>query len=359
MRIVHLINTLENAGAERLVADLVSRLQMEGHSSSVVQLGGGSSLRARVERSDSTVINLEGNLRPAGVPRLLSAARRTLSEVDPDVLHTHLPLGHVVGRIAGASCGVPVIVSTYHSVPSQKGRAKLLAERTTEPLGDRVVAISEGVREAYRSPGKWTVIHNGIDVEEFRERVVVASPELPFPSDRHLLLHVGRCVESKRQIDLIRAMRYVVSERRDVHLAIVGDGPLASDLKAARSAAGVEDFVSFPGYDPDIAPYYAGADVFVSSSVREGLPTTHIEAMAAGLPIVSTAIPGVKEVVVDGETGYLVPPRRPEALAERILDTLDEDRNFGERGAAVAREQFTLENTVRDHVQLYRELDRG
>lgn len=359
MHVVHLINTLENAGAERLVADIVSHSNGEEYSTSVIQLGGGESLRSRIERAGCDVVNLDGALSPLGVPRLLIDTRRALSEIDPDVVHTHLPLGHVVGRLAGASCAIPAIVSTYHSVPAHKGRAKTTAERVTEPLADAVVTISEGVRAAYGSPDGWTVIHNGIDVDDFNERTRSVSPSASLPTDRHLLLNVGRCVEPKRQLDLIAAMGHVVRKRQDVHLAIVGGGPLESKLRDAKQAIGVDEFVTLVGYESDIVPYYAAADVFVAASTHEGLPTTHLEAMAAALPIVSTDIPGVREVVVDGETGRLVAPKRPARLAECILDVIDAKENLGERGLQLARDQFTLEKTIADHTELYRALGQG
>lgn len=361
MHVAYLINTLENAGAERMVKDIVTHPTSESVSFSVIQLGGGDALRDEIERSGSSVRNVGGPLDVRSVPGLVARTRRVLEEVEPDILHTHLPLSHGVGRLAGTLAGTPHVVSTYHSVPRHKGRLKTAVERMTESMADEVVTVSDGISQAYGASRGWTTIHNGIDVEKFASDGNRGTDDWPYShlaSASPLLLNVGRCVPSKQQEDLVRAMEYVTREVPDAHLLIVGSGPRMDVLRETVEALDLDDSVTLAGYDANVSPYYANADVFVSSSINEGLPTTHLEAMATKLPIVSTDIPGVREVVRDGETGSLVPPERPRELADAVVRLVEsgDAKAMGERGYALVRQQFTIENTVDEHVDLYSDL---
>jgi glycosyltransferase involved in cell wall biosynthesis len=202
------------------------------------------------------------------------------------------------------------------------------------------------------------VIYNAIDVDEFHRRISEADPSTiadGVSEDDTVYLNIARCVEVKRQQDLI----YAVSEMNatDVHLFIVGDGPRRPMLEELVEDEALSDRITITGYVDSIDPYYALADVFVSSSSKEGLPTTHIEAMAAKLPIVSTEIPGVTEIVEHGENGYLCPVGRPDALSDGMdLFRTNDSRPFGEKGFEIARNKFSIGKIAEDHLRLYREI---
>jgi glycosyltransferase involved in cell wall biosynthesis len=153
-------------------------------------------------------------------------------------------------------------------------------------------------------------------------------------------------------------MDHVVDDAPDTHLFIVGWGELESELRTEVETRGLGDKVTVTGKVPTVHEYYALSDVFVSSSILEGMPIAHLEAMTAELPIVATDIPGVREVVTDGENGYLVSPGDPEMFARAMIDCLPPDRRnqFSRASYSRAAADFSIDRTVDAHLSLYREL---
>lgn len=357
MRPALFINDLRSGGAERLVKDLAVELaRLDDVDPIVVVAADLGGFRAEIEGAGVAVHSLDVPVTTTGLPAGAAALVRFIRAESPDVVHSHLPYAHVVGRLAGLCTGTPH-VSTYHNVREHKTFPRRLAERVTEPLSERVVCVSEGVRHSYGGGDRRVVIPNAIDVADFERRVAEANTDGidSHDGDDTVLLNVARCVEQKRQRDLIDAM----GELRDesVHLYVVGDGPLREDLERAVSAADLDTSVTVTGFVDSVPPYFAVADAFISASSNEGLPTTHIEAMAARLGIVSTRIPGVTELVDDGTNGYLYPVGETSDLADAIrkLDSPAASA-FGDRGHERARSEYSLERVTRDHHDLYVEV---
>lgn len=350
-----LVNDLRNGGAERLVVDLAVELATHDDVDPLVVLAAEhGELRSDLADADVPVASLGVDVATAAIPAAARALGRLVRARDVDLVHSHLSFSHVVGRLACAGGATPH-VSTYHNVADHKSTTKRAAERVTRPLSDRVVCVSEGVRRSYPRATDATVIYNAIDVRAFAARVRRADPPTCAALDgwSTVLLNVARCVEQKRQRDLLDA----VARLDDVHLVVVGDGPRRDALAARVRRRDLADRVTLTGYVEAVEPYYRVADVFVSASSREGLPTTHIEAMAAGLPVVSTDIPGVREVVDDGETGYLCPVGDPAGLASALRAVASNGgAELGARGARVAASRFDLGSIAADHRDLYRAL---
>lgn len=358
MKPAFFINDLHKGGAERLVKDLVFEMVEESDVDPLVIVARNEGvLRSEVEDGGIPVHSLNANVSPAGIPGAVRSLSSTISSVDVDLVHSHLPFSHVVSRLACARHSINH-VSTYHNIREHKTLPRGLAERWTRPLSNRTVCVSDGVRQSYPNSADMEVIYNAIDVEGFNERVSESTrPDLPDKAETAstIFLNVARCVEQKRQQDLIEAATHLDSTR--AHLVIVGDGPRRERLEELMTEQGVEETVSVLGYVEKIEPYYKIADVFISASSNEGLPTTHIEAMAARLPIISTKIPGVTEIVEHGENGLLCPVGKPAVLANAIQSMQDNNRTrYGERGYEMAKSTFTLERIASEHLEMYREV---
>ena len=194
-------------------------------------------------------------------------------------------------------------------------------------------------------------IYNGLDLAPF---VTAASS-----AARPLIVAVGRLIAKKGFADLVRACRLLMERGKSFRCAIIGEGPLEQELGEEINQLGLQECVELPGAKPqhEIREYLAAASVFVLPSVvdpdggMDNLPTVIMEAMAAGLPVVSTATGGIPEMVIQSETGFLVPPGDAVALAgtiERLFDDLGLARCLGERGFQRAKQLFSVEKNVRE-----------
>lgn len=235
-------------------------------------------------------------------------------------------------------------------------RIVLALERLASPLVDVYDVNSPGARELLAEAGvprrKIKYIPNGIEPAHWRVESR-ASGRTP------TILCVARFTPVKRQIDLIAAAELLAEAGLDFRLTLVGDGPSLSKCRAA--AASVGDLILFEGAVErgDVRRFLAQADIFCLPSRWEGMPGSVMEAMVAGLPVVGTQVNGIADLVVDGETGLLVPPEDPEALAgalQGLLEDPEQRRRMGEGGRERIAEHFTLDGMLRAKEKLYREL---
>jgi glycosyltransferase involved in cell wall biosynthesis len=257
---------------------------------------------------------------------------------------------------------VPVVVHTRHGRDSVEQPVLAAAGRLASRWTARFVAVSEDALGVARdvegvAAGKLRVIHNGIDVE----RYPVRAPRPALGSRRAVI--VGRLDPVKDHAALLRATRRVVDLMPGFRLDIVGDGPCRRDLEALCDALGLTGQVTFHGYHANVAPFLSAADFFVLSSISEGVSLALLEAMATGLPAVVTDVGGNREVVVPGETGYLVPPRAPDVLAAVMLRIQSDVPGLDRMGRAArlrVEACFDLRGVVRQYESLYLEcLERG
>jgi len=335
----------------------------------VCTIEGEKTLVSDFETAGATVVDFDASFKfdPGALWRMARFFRKN----EFGLLHAHLPYSQTLGRLLGTVGGCRTIVSTQHNVPENYHPITRTLERITRPLDTRTVAVSEGVERAFTGDSaryergqerQWCTIYNGIDVESFEQKVQRADPEAVrerWDVDAEFIyLNISRYVRAKAQLDLIAAMDEVTDGGSDMHLFIVGWGELEQKLKQEVAERGLTDLITVTGQVPTVHEYYALADVFVSSSVFEGMPIAHLEAMAAGLPVVATDIPGVNEVVVAGENGILVPPEQPEKLARALSECESSEAisQWAEGSRRRVREHFSIEQAVQAHLSLYREL---
>ncbi|MBX0288390.1 glycosyltransferase [Haloarcula salinisoli] len=353
-----LLNDFNGGGAERLVKDLSIALDRRDDVDPVVVASESrGELEAAFRSSPVELRVLGAEVTMGGVAGGVTELVSCLREREVDVVHSHLAFSDLIGRLACARLSLPH-VSTYHNVEEKRPALKQVVEHATRRLSDRILCVSEGVRQSYGNHPRMSVVYNAIDVAGFARRVEQANQDAVPPAVREaetVFLNVGRCVEVKRQWDLITAVEQL--DASDCHLVIVGDGPQRPELEALVAERGLSEQVTVTGFVESVEPYYAVADAFVSASGKEGLPTTHIEAMAAALPVVSTDIPGVRELVADGTTGYLSPVGEPGTLAD-LLERVHRRgcQTLGRRGYQAAESTFAIEQIAAEHASLYREV---
>jgi glycosyltransferase involved in cell wall biosynthesis len=283
---------------------------------------------------------------------LVSLARmvQLVRQLKPDVVHTHMAKAGTVGRLAAHVCSVPLIVHTYHGhvfhsyFRPAKTRVFLTIERALGLLTDRVIAVGEGQRREIASYGvvpkrKLVAIPLGLELSNFlaaesqRGRL---RQELDIPRDVPLIGIVARLVPVKAHEVFFDAARLVRQHMPDACFVIVGDGERRRELEALVARMGLDGSVLFVGWRSDMPAVYTDLDVVALTSLNEGSPVSLIEALAAARPVVSTAVGGVPEVVVNGQTGLTVPSGDAAGLARAVI-TLLEDRAAAERFGAAGR----------------------
>lgn len=329
----------------------------------------GSLLETAVRAAGIEVFDLS-ELRRNPVAAAL-AVRRLCRRLDIDVVHTGSFLTNFAGRLGARGTGAKV-VTTVHcepdsyklAAPGIKRRivyaARDLVERLTFRHTDDFIAVSTAVAAKLIDRGlaaeKITVIPNGIDIEGVRRAAGRPAPVLS--TGRLSLGAMGRLDPVKGLDVFIKAVELLVGQGAAVQATIIGDGPNGPPLKALAAGLGVGDIVEFPGYLADPYPVVAGFDVYIVSSRSEGQNITILEAMALDVPVVATAVGGVIDMVIDGETGLLVPHDDPVALAEAV-NRLANDRQLRDRivhGARGRLEQFTAREMCSTTMEIYKGL---
>ncbi|XGI82732.1 glycosyltransferase [Halorutilales archaeon Cl-col2-1] len=363
--VCQLITALPYGGAENMVRDLVSasdRIQF-----SVGFFGDEDALVPEIEEAGVPVRHFGEEFRFD--PRAVKRFNSYLREKQIDILHLHLPYAQTLGRLIGSMNDVR-IVSTQHNVPSNYHPVTRTTERLTRSLDDKTVAVSQGVERAFtgsaHEPGEldddWCTVYNGINVEKFAQKVKISDgvnirEQLNIDQETPIFLNVGRYVPVKGQSNLIDAF---AQSKTDAHLIIVGHGELEKELRSEVKSHGVQDTVHITGRVPEVHPYYAAADAFVSGSKAEGHPITILEAMAASLPVVAPDIPGVREAVHDSETGILYPLGRVDSLLEAINEIAENEvqNQYGKAGYERAKEYFDVKTMSDSYTQIYRQLSK-
>ena len=302
--------------------------------------------------------------------RVIFKLIKFIRENEVDIVHTSIRLADWYGRVSAKLAGVPLIFSTIHNTDYWRRERKYIAysilDRLLLAFNTHIVAVSYGVKNflvRWQSvnPDKITVIHNGIDVEEFTDSTSCEKLRDLFglQSNVPTVGFTGRIERQKGLHILLHAARNIVQSGRQVQFLIVGDGSLRRELESIAKKLEIEQHVIFTGFRSDrseVLTILRFLDIFVMPSLWEGLGLSIIEAMLAGKPVVASKIDGIPEVVLDQETGILVPPREPKALADAIctlLDSPEKRREMGERGRQHAIRHFSIDRMVRDYEEFY------
>jgi glycosyltransferase involved in cell wall biosynthesis len=295
-----------------------------------------------------------------------------LRENKIDILHTHGGIAGLYGRSAARRARTPAVVHTLHGIhylhyrnPFLR-RLYVLLERRYSRSTDRLILVCQSdLRQARRHrlapEEKMTVILNGTDVRpEFgADDIARQRSELGWPPGRPVIGTVARLHRQKGVVNLLRAAPKILNAFPEVRIAVVGDGPQSGSLRREAQRLGLEGRFLFLGERKDAASVMALFDIFVLPSLWEGLPFVLVEAAALGKPIVATAVDGVPEILEDGKTGLLVPPKDPSALADAVIRLLKDKegaRRLGERAQTLVPPRFPLRRMIDQTQNLYLEL---
>jgi glycosyltransferase involved in cell wall biosynthesis len=353
MRVLHLDTGREWRGGQQQVLYLSNELTARGHTSTIMT-PRGSPLAQRARALDLPVREI--SYHGAGDPIAIRALVQAIQETEAAVLHAHTANAHSLGFFALRLPGLPKdhrpAFVVHRRVDFSPGGDPLTRMRyTSDPC--MFLCVSEAVRQVLEQHGvpgeRLRVVHSCIDPTRIDEAAtgdrVSVREELGIPADAGLIGVVGSLVPHKGHRHLLAALPRILSERPEARLTIFGDGPLEAELRRDCWERGLQTRVTFAGFRKDVARFLHAFDIFAHPSVEEGLGTSILDAMAARLPVVASHAGGIPEVVVHGETGWLVPPASPTELAGALITLLGDPRRraqFGAAGRARVERDFSI-----------------
>lgn len=360
-KVLQLVQDLRIGGLERVIADIAQGLDKQKFEVEVWCVARGGELAAELEEKgiEVKILGIFSCYSPFRMVRIA----RLLKKSKADIVHTHGYFASVIGRAAAKIAGVPIVIHHMHSTYWEYRKKHIFFERLLSLLTQKVVCCSKAVENFVTghlkiNPSKTIVIYNGADEEKFistensalKERLGIQTTEAVVGTVSSLYRHKGHEY-------LLQAVPLVLDVFPSTKFLIVGDGPLRKKLEDQAKGLNIEAHLVFTGRRKDIPDLLSTMDIFVLPSCsREGLGISIIEAMASGKPVVGTKIGGIAEVVDHEQTGYLVPPQNPDALAKAIVNLLQSPqraKEMGRRGRRKFEERFTRRKMLAEVEDLY------
>jgi glycosyltransferase involved in cell wall biosynthesis len=359
MRVAHVHRISGVGGSERHLLALLPGLAAVGVDPVFVGLddpaGAAGAFYERLAAAGIPTVRLPcpRDLDPGLLPRLV----RALRDLEPHLVHTHLVHADVYGLLAAARLGLPV-VSTKHNDDRFRTGWFRFVERALTRRARATIAISEALArfcvERVGLPSeKVTVVPYGLDGPP---EPWGPNPDVELPQAARILLAVARLVEQKGLDTAVAALPAIRSAHPEAILVVLGEGPLRERLEAEADALGVREALRLPGRAGDVAAWLRRTELLVHPARWEGFGLVVLEAMLAGLPVVASRVGAIPEIALDGETGLLVPPDEPAALAAAVAALLgdgDLARSLGAAGLARARAEFSVDAMARRTLAVY------
>jgi len=369
VKVLQIITLSEWGGAQQICYDLATKLPNDEFTVEVACAPGGV-LVEELEKSGIKVqrINsLKRDFSPIQDLKCLFQLYSLIRRGKYQIVHCHSTKAGILGRIAAWLARVPRIYFTVHGWgfynEQEYGWAQkilVLAERLCARFSTKIVCVSEndlkqGLLRKIARAGKFALIPNGVAMEN-RNRTGTLRREINATDEEVVFGMVARLHYPKDPILYLKAAKMVLESNGGCHFVLIGDGSLYDECLEFVSKSGLESRVHVLGFRKDARFLYSDFDVFVLSSLFEGLPLTVIEAMFAGLPAVASNVGGLPELVSDGRNGFLTIPGSPEDLAQKMLLLAEDDylrRKMGGESSIIAKSQFALETMISQYRDLY------
>jgi len=370
--ILFVIGSLEIGGTEKQMYALAGSLKALGFSCSIFALQADGPLRRRFERRDIPVYGgglKKGDLRKSPWKIVWSEWKllRLIRKKRPAIVHAFLPLVTFMAALAGNIVRVPMVITSRRALGTHQDRYWILKplDHIANRLSHRVIVNSKAVwkdivERDHIDESKLFLIYNGVDSAPFkralRNREEIRQ-EMGIDPNEKVIIIIANLIQYKGHSDFIRAASRIVKEFPAARFLIVGeDRGTKDDLESDILELGFSTQVKFLGQRKDIPRLMTSSDLSVLPSHEEGFSNVILESMAAGLPVVATRVGGNSEAVVNGVTGWLVPPHCPDALYTKILDLLKDPvraKEWGMRGRERIERMFTIQKMVESHLKLY------
>jgi len=367
--IAHIIHRLDVGGLENGLVNLINRIPPSRYRHAIICMTGHTDFAKRIHNPNVELHAL--GKREGQDWAVYRRLWRLLRSLKPDIVHTR-NLATLEGQAVAALVGVPVRIHGEHGRDiidiSGANKKHLMLRRLLRHFVTRYIALSndlEGwLQEQVHVPAaKIVQIYNGVDTERFHPAAAGrgALPPAGFASGDELVIGtVGQMRGEKDQLTLARAFIELLNLDAKIadklRLVMIGDGPLRAEAMQLLRKAGVDHLAWLPGVRDDVDEIMRGFDIFVLPSLIEGVSNTILEAMATGLPVVATDVGGNTELVVEGETGALVPSSNPAAMADALSTYIQDQalmRRHGRAGRKRVEQEFSMDNMVTHYLAVY------
>ncbi|OGS22846.1 MAG: hypothetical protein A2314_02235 [Elusimicrobia bacterium RIFOXYB2_FULL_50_12] len=373
IKVCHIITMLELGGAQQNTLYTLSHLNREKFAP-VLITGKGGILDSEAAAMPGVETHFIRHLIRPTCPLRDIAGFFTilwlLIKIRPDIVHTHSSKAGILGRWAAYFAGVPFIVHTFHGFgfhDFQWAPVKYLyicIEWLTAKISGALIVVStdnivKALRHGVGRREQYCVIRSGIDVEKYKKKAgnrAEKRKELGIPADKKVIATIGPFKPQKNLEDFIAVAEMVNARRPDTAFLIIGDGAGRPRLELLIGSMERPGTVKLPGWRRDVNEILAATDIFAMTSLWEGLPRSILEAMSAGLPVVANAVDGVREIVKDGETGFLITPRDTKAMAEKLIELATNTERataMGEKGRLQISREFDIAFMVKQQERLY------
>ncbi|MFQ5601719.1 MAG: glycosyltransferase [bacterium] len=361
INVLQLVEGLNLGGAETKLLELVAHMDRSRFNTVFCSLGMGERIKEKVDALDVKYVGLQRRRRFD--PKLVWDVAKIVRQEKIDVVMTTLFYADVVGALARIISPTKAVFSWETiSAPEWLLKHRLLAYKFAMRFCDKVISVSEAtakwlVEKRGVAREKVLVIPYGVNLEVYKQgKNLALKRQLGIAPETFVVGTVARLHPQKGHEYLIEAAKKIVERHANVKFVFVGDGEMRKKLEARIETAGLENNFLLLGFRDDVTDLLRVFDIFVLPSLYEGLPNVILEAMATGLPVVATAVDGSVELVNDGETGFLVPPREPQALIAKINTLIQNPQrvlDFGMQGRNRVESIYSLEKQVEHFQQLY------
>ncbi len=362
LRICQIVPTLDQGGAEKQLCLLASRLDPSKFESHVLVLTRTGPLEDELVRRGVQVHQIGKSTKLD--PRALGRLSTKLRQIAPHVVHSWIFAANCYGRLAAWRAKVPVIIAGERCVDPWKKWWHHALDRQFAKFTDAIATNSSAVVNFYAEHGiradQFVVIPNAI--EPYRGKTLTRAEvfsRLNIEPADHLVMAVGRLWPQKGYKDLVWSGELINVALKSTRFVIFGDGPERERLRAYRDQIGASASVRFAGHRADAAELITGADLLWNGSLYEGQSNTILEAMNVAVPVIATDIPGNRDLVIHGQTGYLYPVGDVEKLTRATVQVLEDRQlrnSLGAQGTARVQAEFSLEKMVERHEKLYLDL---
>ena len=367
IRILHIQETMGSGGVERLRLSLSKLLDKDKYELKIICTHTGGSIKEEIEKEGTEVIAI-GQFKGIFDYKKHREVQKIINTFQPHIIHGAVFEGVTMAAINGFIKKVPVIVLEETSDPKNRSWKGNLLMKFFVKLSDAIIGVSPGVVDYLENTLKLPkhkifLVNNGVVLprEISRTEIAELKVSLGINSNDIVIGSVGRMLqdENKRFSDLIKAFAIVCKTHSNVKLLLVGSGPEVEKYKKLSEELAISDKVIFTGYQSDVALYYRVMNIFVLVSAYEAFGLVLAEAMLSKLPVVATKVGGMKYIVDDTKTGFLVKPFDVNAIAEKLnVLCFDEElrTNFGNNGFTKAIANYTEKQYVNNLFTLYQKL---